>query len=61
MKFRIEITETLQRTVKIEAPNADAAIVKAKQLYREEKIILDDRYYIDTGFDVAITKAKTNL
>ena len=52
MKYKIEITETLQKTIEVEANDLDDALLKVKHLYRDEKIMLDDTSYIDTEFKV---------
>ena len=52
MKIKIEITETLQKTIEIDADDIDEALLKVKHLYKDEKIILDDTSYIDTEFKV---------
>ncbi len=46
--FEIEIIETLIKKVKIKADFAEAAIIKAKKRYNDEKIILDSNDFIDT-------------
>ena len=51
-KYIIEITETLQRQVEIEADNADDAYLLAKEMYRNEEIVLDSEDYIDTNFEL---------
>ena len=50
--FKIEIIETLARTVKVKADSVDAAITKAQKLYRDEKIVLDENDYIDTTVEL---------
>ena len=52
MKFKIEITETLQKTIEVEAADDKEAISKVKELYNKEKVVLDDTAYIDTEFKV---------
>lgn len=52
MKYKIEITETLQKTIEVEANNIEDALLKVKHMYNDEKIILDDASYIDTEFKV---------
>jgi hypothetical protein len=52
MKYKIEITETLQKTIEVEADNIEDALLKVKHQYRKEEIILDDTSYIDTEFKV---------
>lgn len=52
MKYKVEITETLQKTIEIEAKDEMEAILKIKDLYNKEEIILDDSSYIDTEFKI---------
>ena len=52
MKYKVEITETLQKTIEIEASDESEALIKVKELYRKEKVILDDTSYMDTEFNV---------
>ena len=52
MIYQVEITETLQRIVSIDAADKDAAILTVKQLYRNEDIMLDSSDYIDTAIDI---------
>lgn len=47
--FKIEIIETLARTVKVQANSMEDAILKTHKLYRNEKIVLDENDYIDTS------------
>ena len=54
--FKIEITETLQKTVEVKALDEADSIIKVKEMYRKEKIILNETSYIDTDF--AIIKEK---
>lgn len=56
-KYAVEITETLQRQVIIEANSYEEAQLKAKQKYDDEKIILNENDYVDTEFRV-ISKIK---
>ena len=51
-KFRIEITETLCRTIETEADSADAAIEIVRRLYRSCDIILDASNYVETEISV---------
>lgn len=51
-KFKVEITETLQKTITIIAENEEAAIEEAKSLYHDEEIVLDDSNYIDTEYNI---------
>lgn len=54
--FKVEITETLQKTVEVKALCESDAIIKVKEMYRKEKIVLNETSYIDTDF--AIIKEK---
>ena len=51
-KYRVEITETLARTIETEAETEDAAVEKVRQMYRNCDIILDDSDYIETEISV---------
>ena len=51
MKYKFEITETLQKTVEIEAENIDEAYRLVKKKYYKEEIILSDVDYIDTTIE----------
>lgn len=51
-EFKVEITETLQKTITIIAENEQAALEEARSLYRDEEIILDDSNYIDTEYKI---------
>lgn len=50
--FKIEIIETLARTVKVKADSIEDAIIKAKILYKDEVVILHDNDYIDTTIEL---------
>lgn len=41
MEFDITVTETLSRSVKVNAENYDEALEKVEDMYYEGKIILD--------------------
>jgi len=51
-EYNVEITETLQKTVKIMAESEEDAIEKAKESYYAEEIVLDDSAYIDTEYKI---------
>ena len=51
-KYRIEIMETLSRTIELEAENEDAAVNKVRQMYRNCDIILDASDYVGTEIGV---------
>ena len=52
MKYKIEVTEILQKLIEVEAKDEKEALEIVKDLYFKEKIILDDTSYIDTEFKV---------
>lgn len=52
MKIKVEITETLQKTIEIEADNIEDALSIVIRKYKDSEIILDDTCYIDTEFKV---------
>lgn len=51
-KFTVEITETLQRQIEVEAEDENEAISKAEDMYRNEEVVLDSGDYIDTDFNI---------
>ncbi|MBC7411343.1 MAG: DpnD/PcfM family protein [Bacteroidia bacterium] len=48
--FKIEVKETLSRTIEIEANSMDEAYSKIREMYRDEEIVLDSEDYIETEF-----------
>jgi hypothetical protein len=46
--YTIEITETLQRIVEIEAASLDDAISEIRKQYKDEEIILDSNDCVET-------------
>lgn len=46
--FKIEIQEFLSKIVEIEAKDVSEAISKVRELYRNEKIVLDYSNYVTT-------------
>lgn len=48
--YKIEIEELLQRVVEIEAENANEAISKAKEKYRNEEYVLDENDFKGVEF-----------
>jgi hypothetical protein len=52
MLYNVEITETLQRTLSINAESEDEAYDIAKKMYRECEVVLDSFDYIDTEIDI---------
>lgn len=51
-KYKVEITETLQKIVEIEADSLDDAIAITKEKYFNEEIVLDETNYIDTEIEI---------
>ncbi|HMV15420.1 MAG TPA: DpnD/PcfM family protein [Chitinophagales bacterium] len=49
--FKIEIQEFLSRIVEIEAENIDDAVLKVKEMYRQEEIVLSENDYITTEIE----------
>jgi hypothetical protein len=52
MKIKVEITETLQKTIEVDAEDIEEALLIVKRKYRNSEVILDDTSYIDTEFMV---------
>ena len=51
MKCTVEITETLQKSVEIEAETSEAAVRVAMGMYRNGDIVLSSADHVDTAFD----------
>ena len=51
-KYKVEITETLQYQEIIEAENEQEALMKLKEKYRNEELVLNEENYITTEFEV---------
>ncbi len=49
--FKIEIQEFLSRIVEIEAYNIDEALLKVKEMYQNEEIILDSEDFVTTEIE----------
>ena len=50
--FTVEITETLQRSMKIKAVSAEEALLIAKDMYQREEIILDADDCVDRKIEI---------
>lgn len=48
--FEIEVQEVLTRLINIEAKNKSDAILKAKEMYNNEEIVLDADDHLSTEF-----------
>jgi translation initiation factor IF-1 len=46
-RYKVEITETLQRVVKVRAPTLDEAVAQVRERYKREEIILDSGDFVD--------------
>ena len=51
-KYKVEITEYLQRVIEVDAESEEDAIAMVKEDYRKENIVLDD--FDLTGLDIEI-------
>lgn len=51
-QYRVEITETLQKTITVLAENEDAAINEAKDLYNDCEVVLDYNDFTDVDFEI---------
>ena len=51
-KYKVEITEYLQRVIEVDAESEEDAIALVKEEYRKENIVLDD--FDLTGLDIEI-------
>lgn len=49
-KYKVEITETLQKTIEVEADNKEDALHKVMKMYKNEEVILDDNDFVDLDF-----------
>ena len=52
--FIVEISETLQKQVHIEADSEEDAISKIRNQYKKEDIVLDESDYVNTQFEILI-------
>lgn len=50
--LHIEITETLSRVIKVNAKNAQSALLNVQERYKNEEIVLDSADYVMTEFNV---------
>ncbi|MGO2340475.1 MAG: DpnD/PcfM family protein [Psychrobacter sp.] len=51
-KFQIEIVETLSNIVEVVAEDSETALLKAREIYRNEDIVLYPDDFIDTKFNI---------
>ena len=52
MRFTVQITETLQRSVDVEAESAEIAETSVRCKYRIGEIVLDSADYVGTDVEV---------
>lgn len=50
-KYKIEITETLQKVVEIDAESLEEALYKAKLMYRMQEVVLDESDFVEAEFE----------
>jgi hypothetical protein len=50
--YEVEITETLRRTVTVEARDYDEAVSKVREAWRRSEIVLDADDFLEAGFEV---------
>lgn len=48
--YTVEITETLQRSIEVTADDKRDALLKAKELYKAEKVVLDASDHVSTTY-----------
>ena len=48
--YKIEITETFQRQIEVEASSKEEAIKKTKEQYQNQEIVLNKNDYVDTEY-----------
>ena len=51
-KYKIEITEYLQKRIVVEADTKRDAILKIKEKYNNEEIVLDSSDFIDSKINI---------
>ena len=50
--FQIEIVETLSHIVGVKAENEQEALLKVRDMYRNEEVVLYPNDFIDTKFNI---------
>nr|MBP3681602.1 DpnD/PcfM family protein [Clostridia bacterium] len=50
-KYKVEITETLQKTIEVEADNKEDAMHKVMKMYKNSEVILDDNDFVNLDFN----------
>ena len=54
--YKVEITETLRRTVNVKARDYDEAINKVREAWRRSEYVLDADDFLEAGFEVVSVK-----
>ena len=54
--YNVEITETLRRTVTVEAHDYDEAISKVRNAWRRSEYVLDADDFLEAGFEIVGVK-----
>ena len=54
--YEVEITETLRRTVTVEAHDYDEAIDKVREAWRRSEYVLDADDFLEAGFEIVGVK-----
>ena len=49
--YKIEVKETLSRIIEIEAKSNDEAILKVKEMYKKEEIVLSSDDFVTTEIE----------
>jgi len=52
MKIKVEIVETLSRTIEVDAEDEDSAYYTVKQQYQDGEIVLDSGDFLAVDFDL---------
>ena len=50
--YEVEITETLRRTVTVDAHDYDEAIDKVREAWRRSEYVLDADDFLEAGFEI---------
>lgn len=48
--YKIEITETLQKQIEVEASSIEKAIKKTKEQYQNQEIVVNENDYVNTEY-----------
>ncbi len=60
-KYEIEITETFQKMIKVNASDIDEAINKVIKKYKNEEIVLDSDDFVEVSFSEIKTKNEKEI